>query len=213
MKKYIYLLTLGFLLTAFFTAYSQIYETLPKHGNEKGFGFDLSMSGFGIGGFYRHALSNFWYWGLSADFFIMRDEKEFTLYDPLYGGYIQLNNVNRLFFIPINFEIKKRFFANDIEDNFRPNGFIKAGVILGFNFPDKDAARFYGVNAKKEYQATFNFVTGVGVDFGGMDKYFVSVRPQFRFVYFPDPIANRKNHSAFEIKIEIGNRSIKKSPK
>jgi len=213
MKKVILSLFLGFLFLSFLPGYAQVYETLPKHGNERGFGFDLSMSGVGFGGFYRHALPNFWYWGISADFFVMRDEKEFTFYSYYYRRYVQLNNVNRLFFIPINFEIKKRFFANDIEDNFRPHGFVQAGVIFGMNFPNKDAARFYGLSAKSEYQYTFNFVAGFGVDIGGVEKYFFSVRPQYRFIYFPDPIANRKNHSSFEIKIEIGTRAISKSPK
>lgn len=197
-----------FVLSVFQFAFAQIYETAPLHGNEKGFGIDLSMSGLGLGGFYRKAVSGFMHIGFSADFFIMKDDKEFSFYDP-YVGYIKINNVNRLFLIPVNMELKKRFFANDIEDSFRPFGVAKIGVIFGMNFPDKEAARFYGANADNQYEISYNAVVGVGTDFGGKGKYFVSVRPQYRFVYFSNTIAGKKNHSSFEIKIEIGSRVIK----
>lgn len=169
------------------------------HANEMGVNFALGMSGFGFGGFYRKALGSYTYVGVNLNFFIMRDDKEFEYFDPILGISRKANDINRLFFIPLNLEFKKRLFAEDIEDNFRPHFIIQGGLIYGMNFPKPD-------QLKNESQFTYNFVLGFGADITNKEKYFITIRPQYRIVYFSDEIAQKKNHSNFEIKIEIGGR-------
>jgi len=199
------------------TLFAQYQEMPPTHGDEFGAGFTVAMSGFGLGGYYRFALPNFFSVGADADFYIMRDEKEYSFYDPYFGYPIQLNKFNRLFIIPVNLELKRRFFSESIEDNFRPYLIGLAGFTFGMNFPKTDTYQYYNLSPEEleklpqnnEYRFTLNFAIGVGVDFSTNDNYYFSVRPQFRFMYFPESIATKKNHSAFEIRFELGKRKIK----
>lgn len=174
-------------------------EALPIHTDEMGINFSLAMSGLGFGGFYRKAFGSYTYIGANLNFFIMRDDKEYEYYDPYFGTSLKANNVNRLFFIPFNLELKKRLFANDIEDSFRPHFIIQGGIIYGMNYPRAEGL-------KNEHQFSYDFVLGVGADITNRDKYFVTIRPQYRFVYFAKEIAQKKNHSSFEIKLEFGGR-------
>jgi hypothetical protein len=57
-----------------------------------------------------------------------------------------------------------------------------------------------------ESQFSYNFVLGMGIDMNNKGKYFITIRPQYRIIYFPHEIAQKKNHSNFEIKIEVGGR-------
>jgi hypothetical protein len=49
-------------------------------------------------------------------------------------------------------------------------------------------------------------MVGFGVDINNKEKFYLGVRPQFRFIYFDEEIAQKTNHSAFEIVIEFGGR-------
>lgn len=178
--------------------YSQDFADTTIHTNEVGLNFSLAMSGFGIGGFYRKALGSYTYLGVDLNFFLMRDDKEYEYYDYIYGS-VKANDINRLFFIPLNLEFKKRLFANDIEDSFRPHFIVQGGVIYAMNFPKID-------ELKNEYQFSYNFVFGFGIDITNKEKYFITIRPQYRVVFFSHDIAQKKNHSNFEIMVEIGGR-------
>jgi hypothetical protein len=169
------------------------------HTDEIGINLSLAMSGFGFGGFYRKALGSYTYIGTNLSFFIMRDDKEYEYYDYNYGISVKSNDINRLFFIPFNLELKKRLFANDIEDGFRPHVIFQGGVIYGMNFPKIE-------DLANESQFSYNFVFGFGIDINNKGNYFITIRPQYRIIYFPKEIAQKKNHSNFEIKVEVGGR-------
>ncbi len=194
---------------------AQYHDTPPRHGNEYGMDLTIAMSGFGIGGTYRIALPNMYHLGLNADFYMMRDENEITYYD-YYGYPIERNKFNRLFFLPVNAELKKRLFAESIEESFRPYLVGQAGLTFGMNFPQTDSYDYQRLTPEErsklpknnEYQFTMNFALGAGVDISTSQDFFVSVRPQVRFIYFPDAIAGKKNHTTFEIRIELGKRLL-----
>jgi len=187
-------------------AFPQYEETPVLHKNEYGASFTVAMSGFGIGGFYRIALPKFIHIGANLDFFIMKGEKEYPFYDPVYNRYIDLNKFNRLFLIPFSIELKERFFANSIEENFRPFLVQGFGFTFAMNFPTKEAQAIENIPHESEYRFTLGATIGLGVDITTNENYFVSIRPQYRFVYFPDTIAGKKNHSNFEIRIDLGKR-------
>ena len=199
MKSYFLLLNFFLLHTLVFNGIAQNYDSPPSHKNEVGFDFSVAMSGTGIGGFYRFPIWSYSHIGVNANFFIMRDDKEFQYVDPYTGFPSTANKINRLFFIPVNIEFKKRLFVNDIEDNFRPHLIFQAGGIYGMNFPKAE-----GLDNQSQW--SYNFIIGFGVDFNNKDKFFIGVRPQFRFIYFDKEIAQKTDHSAFEIVIEFGGR-------
>ena len=205
MKKrmfYIIILALSVLPLQMYSKVDE-YESLPTHKNERGFSFSLASAGMGLGGFYRFALANFIHVGVDLEFFILRDEKEFEFVDP-FGNAFKINDVNRFFTIPLNIELKKRLFANDIEDNFRPHLMAQAGLIYGMNFPRELYIDEKVVQPDNEFQFSYNLLIGFGVDVETRENFFFTIRPQYRYVFFPEKIAGKRNHSAFEIKMEIG---------
>ncbi len=186
-----------------------VFDAPPTHMKERAFSFSLSTSGLGLGGTYRFPLPSYSHIGFNLEFFILRDDKEFEYYNQLYNISTKINNVNRFFIVPANVELKKRLFTNTIEDNFRPHLMVQAGAVFGMNFPREDAitlgeAEGGNIPTDNQYQVTYNAVFGFGVDVSTRKNYFVTIRPQYRLTFFQDEIAGDKNHSAFEIKFEIG---------
>ncbi|OGB67658.1 MAG: hypothetical protein A2Y94_09260 [Caldithrix sp. RBG_13_44_9] len=214
MKSFIFVLLIVTLIPALVMA--QYEESVPLHGNEYGAGITLAMAGFGLGGFYRISLPGYFHVGVNLDFYMMRDENEFTYYD--YWGYPrQINKFNRLFIIPLSVDLKKRFFYNSIEDDFRPYFIGLGGLTFGMNFPNENDLEFSYLPPEEqarlprenEYQLSLNIGFGIGVDVTTNQEYFLSLRPQYRFIYFPQPIAGQTNHSNFEIRLELGKRLVK----
>jgi hypothetical protein len=212
MRKYIILMILSGFLTSLFAQYD---DSPPEHGNEYGAGITIAMSGFGFGGFYRIALPGYFHAGANIDFYIMRDENEFTGYN-IYGYPVQINKFNRLFLIPMAVELKKRFFQNDIEDGFRPYLLGMGGITIGMNFPRNNQFEIQNLPPEEqakipgddEFRLTFNFAIGFGIDVTTNENFFLSIRPQYRIVYFPESIAGKNNHSNFEIRMEFGKRNL-----
>ncbi len=212
MKHIGFMLLVLALLTAGTLAQDDPYDSQPTHKREKAFTFSLATSGLSLGGMYRFPMKNFTHIGVNFEFFMLRDDKEFSYIDPYTGYGYSFNNINRFFTIPLNVELKKRLFTNTIEDDFRPHLMLQAGVIFGMNFPKEDALTLgdeapSNIPRDDEYQVTYNVVIGAGVDVKTSKNNYLGLRPQYRFVYFPSPIAGEKNHSAFEIKFEIGARN------
>jgi hypothetical protein len=195
------------------SSYSQYEDLPPQHLNEYAMGITLSMSGFGLGGIYRKAFPNYFHVGLGLDFYMINDENEFTYYN--YVGYpIKINDFNRLFLIPLSAELKRRLFYNDVEDSFRPYIVGLGGITFGLNFPRDNDIEFSTLPPAEqerlpredEFRLSFNLGLGVGIDFTTNENFYLTVRPQYRFIYFPKAIAGKTNHSNFEIRVELGKR-------
>ncbi len=217
MIRAIAVLSLIFLLTfsVFSEGRAQYIEREPLHGNEYGAGITIAMSGIGLGGFYRFALPSYIHVGAELDFYIMRDQKEFTYYDYYFGYPRQVNSFNRLFIVPMSVELKKRLFQNSVEDDFRPYLIGTGGVTFAMNFPKNDEEFSFLPEEEQqrlprndEYRFSFNFGIGMGIDITSNSSFFISIRPQYRFIYFPKSIAGENNHSTFEIRLELGKRMV-----
>ncbi len=193
-----------FILASQLAAQEEILESAPTHKSERSFTISLATSGLGIGGAYRFTLPAYFHLGFTLEFFIMRDDNELELYDPYSGRYLKLNDLNRLFLIPLNVELKKRLFVNDIEDDFRPHIVLEGGMVFGMNFPNEAFVDGNVIKPDNEYQFAPSLAIGVGVDFSTKKTYFATLRTQYRYTQFSEPIAGTKDHSAFEIKFEIG---------
>lgn len=214
MAKYIVLL---FCFLFPISSFGQLAVNTPSvHVDEYGAGITIAMSGFGFGGYYRFALSNMFHIGATADFYLMRDDNEVTYFDYRIGVPIQRNNFNRLFLFPVGVELKKRLFSESIEDGFRPYLIAGGGFTFGMNFPRTDSFDFRRLSEAEreelpqnnEYRFTFNFAIGGGVDFTTRDNFYISIRPQVRFIYFPKSIAGKNDHTNFEIRMELGKRLV-----
>ncbi len=208
------LLMLLFLVFSAERLSAQVYvedHSKPTPADQRGFAVVLGMNGFGFGGAYRKALPAYFSIGGFAEFFISRGEREISVYDPYTGGYYTLNKPSQLFFLPLNVEIKKQLFTDVIEENFQPHLFVQGGAIVGMNFPDK---RYYELRGEpvppREFKISYNFVVGVGADIVSNQSVYLTIRPQYRYVYFPQSIAGQSNHSAFEISLEFGKHLRKK---
>ena len=177
----------------------------PAPADQRGFAVILGMNGFGFGVAYRKALPGYFSIGGNAEFFIARGEREISVYDPYTNGYYTLNKPSQLFFLPVNLEIKKQLFTEVIEENFQPHIFLQGGAMIGMNFPDK---RYYEIRGEpvppREFKVTYNLVIGIGADIVSNQSVYLTIRPQYRYVYFPQTIAGQSNHSAFEIFLEFG---------
>ena len=191
-------------------AQDDMLESSPVHKNERALSFSLATNGFGIGGTYRWKLPSYLHAGVNLEFFIIRDDDEIDVIDPFTLRPIKLNDTNRLFLIPATVELKKRLFANDIEDDFRPHVMVSTGGIFGMNFPkeqfitDPITGSRERVQPDNEFKFAWNALVGFGVDFTTNKNTFATLRMQYRVARFATEIAGTDNHDAFEIKFEIG---------
>ncbi|MBN2365491.1 MAG: hypothetical protein EH225_05815 [Calditrichaeota bacterium] len=203
-------------LSVFSPGWTQYIDRDPIHEDEYGAGITIAMSGIGLGGFYRFALPSYIHVGAELDFYIMRDKYEFTYYDYFTGYPRQINKFNRLFILPLSIELKRRLFYNSVEDDFRPYLIGTGGLTFGMNFPRNDETELSFLPEEErnrlptddEYRFSFNFGFGLGIDITSNESFFISIRPQYRFIYFPQSIAGENNHSSFEIRLELGKRMV-----
>jgi outer membrane protein W len=85
----------------------------------------MSNNGFGMGGFYRHDITDEFSWTINLAISDVKDETEFEQYDYYGNSYIP-GKKNRLLLIPLIASVQYRLFKDDIVDNFRP--FVTAGL-------------------------------------------------------------------------------------
>jgi hypothetical protein len=90
------------------------------------------------------------------------------------------------------------------------------GITIGMNFPRNNQFEIQNLPPEEqakipggdEFRLTFNFAIGFGIDVTTNENFFLSIRPQYRIVYFPESIAGKNNHSNFEIRMEFGKRNL-----
>ena len=101
--------------------------------------------------------------------------------------------------------LKKRLFANELDESFQP--FISGGIgpYYGMNFPEYDETP-EGDPTFDQYAWTIGGFAGAGVDVNINEKMFVGVRAQYRVIPFSEDLGERANHSMFELRFEIARR-------
>ena len=173
-----------------------IYE---ENKTEGGLVFSMAESGSGAGAFWGFPFGSVFHAGLTLDAFFLRDSKQVEYVDPYYGGYYQMNKVNNVYIFDLQVAIKRRLFAEDLDDSFRP--FLSGGFgpVFGMNFPEDD-------NLKDQYEWSFGGFVGGGADITFDKKYFIGVRGQYRILPFSRRLGETNNQSMFELRIELGRR-------
>ncbi len=200
MKKSIIFL---FLLLPFFV-FAQIDKyieddpqpTIKKH---RGLAYSLLETGSGLGLFIEYPTLNYFHFGLSFDAFMLRDRSQVDLIDPFTGYPISYGRQNNVYMFDLLFSVKKRLLAEEFDDSFRPFVTASAGPVFGMNFPEESGA-------KDQYRWTLGGILGAGVDADVDGRFFFAVRAQYRILPFFETIGPKKDHSMFDIRLELGQR-------
>jgi hypothetical protein len=171
-----------------------------------GFSFTMAETGSGIGGLMAWPVFENTHFGISLGAYFLRDEDELTFYDHYYYAYpITVNKENNVYLFDFMVSLKRRFFANDLDESLRP--FLTAGVgpYYGMNFPEYNRD-LQGNKTVDQFAWALGGFVGAGVDVDASANFFISIRAQYRIIPFLEYIGERKNHSMFELRFEIGNR-------
>lgn len=191
-----------FLIIMPFSVFAQYEKYLlkdpePKVYKQGGVAFSVVELGTGIGGFYSVPLKHFWHVGISSDFFLLRDENQIDIIDPWTGIPVTINKENNAYVLDLMFSLKKRLLARKIDDSLRPFLAAGAGPMYGINFPiDK--------KKKDEYRWAWSVFGAAGVDIALESMYFLGLRLQYRVIKFNQTFTGKKDHSTFDIRLEIG---------
>jgi len=189
-------LTLLIILAIPLIAFGQFEEYLqedPEPSTERQWGgaFSVIESGSGFGLFYATPLKNFYHIGATLNVFLLRDSKQFEYY------YYTFNKKNNVYLFDLMLTAKKRLFAHEIDDQFRPFVAVGAGPVYGMNFPEDKTL-------KDQYEWALSAAAATGVDVVVDGGYLFGLRLQYRFMKFPNRLGERTNHSMFDVRIEFG---------
>ena len=174
-------------------------DYFKKAENEAGLVFAMTETGSGFGGFMLWPVGSRIHVGPTLDVFFLRDSRQIEFIDPYSGFPYTLNKQNNVYIFDFLVTVKRRFFAEDLEDSFRP--FLTAGIgpTFGLNSPEDE-------DRPNEKEWTIGGFVGGGVDITVDVRYFVGIRGQYRIIPFTRNLGETKNHSMFELRFEIGRR-------
>ncbi|MCK5346108.1 MAG: hypothetical protein KAR20_22010, partial [Candidatus Heimdallarchaeota archaeon] len=132
-------------------------DYFKKAENEAGAVFAMTETGSGFGGFMLWPISSRIHVGATLDAFFLRDSRQVDLVDPYTGYMYTFNKQNNVYIFDLLVTIKRRFFAEDMDDSFRP--FLSAGIgpTFGLNSPEDDTL-------PNEKEWTIGGFVGGGVD-------------------------------------------------
>ena len=164
-------------------------EKKPMTFPDNVLGIDIMFSdgGFGLGGFYRHQLSDILTGFVDISMSEAKDSREFTYtYQDIYG-YIDtytLGKVNRVFVVPVNFGFQYRLFKDAITDNLRP--YINAGVGPSFVITTPYEREFFNAFGYATTKITLGSYIGFGANFGLDKSSLVGINLRYYIIHFFD---------------------------
>jgi hypothetical protein len=174
-------------------------EYLKQAKTEAGLVFTMAETGSGFGAFYAIPFGSIFHVGATINAYFLRDSKQFDYQDPYTGGIYSVNDVNNVYIFDAMITLKRRLFAEDMHDSFRPfltGGF---GPVFGLNNPEDD-------RLPNQEEWSFGGFIGAGADVSVDKKFFLSVRAQYKILPFSRRLGERSNHSMFELRFELGRR-------
>jgi hypothetical protein len=197
MRKLIGVLYL-ILLIPFIDAQEEHYD-----GRQYGGSFSMAESGASASGYYRWPVLEDWTAGFVGEFHLQRDKNQIEFADYYYQ--YQFNKTNNLYFISLYTEAKKRIWKEALTSTMRPYFNFGIGAVYGFNYPESiNTNEFESVKPPDQFEWALQGTIGFGVDISTGKRFTFSIRPQYRYIHFQEKIAGTQDHSAFEIRFEIG---------
>jgi hypothetical protein len=169
------------------------------------FDFVVNNFGFGIGGQYRKVLAPQMEGIINTRITGLRDASEQTFTDVFFGQQVVPNKYQRAFAFPVMLGLRKRLFADDVQDQYRFFVSASAGAVAAFSFP------YFNDRNDNGYREQFNdnfeqvndIFTGwgegdwhfgaagefkIGVDVGRNFSNVTSIEFGYYMNYFPDGI-------------------------
>lgn len=171
------------------------------YGSGLGLTIELTNSGFGLGGYYKQAVSPAFSLLGELNINAGKDESEAT-FSNAFGQRIIEGKANYLLMMPVHIGLQQRLFSESIEANFRPFLQLSAGPTLGYEYPyfeDQNDNGEYDLGDEPRYDALgglfkgdFRFGVGalitLGAHFGWSQRTTRGVRIGYRLNYFPKGI-------------------------
>ena len=193
-------LSVCLLLTAATTARAQSADSEPERERVYGSGFGaevlLTNSGFGLGGYFHHSITDATSFMAEVSLGAGKDERELKFFR--FGSSYIPNKANYLLMMPLHVGAIHRLFQEMIEDNFRPYVQITAGPTLGWEYPyfedvngdgayDAGEDRTYdsiGALPRGEFRMGLGAMVAIGAHFGSSTKVAQGVRVGYAFTRF-----------------------------
>lgn len=176
-------------------------EADSPYGTGAGLEVILTNSGFGLGGYYQHALLPGTSLLIETSLGAGKDEREIGLSD-IYGRHVIPGKANFFLMLPLHVGIQRRLFRNQIEENFRPYMQVSAGPTLGWEYPyfeDENENGLYDAGEETRYDHITGLpwgtghtgvggTIGLGAHFGRSMDVTQGVRLGYRLDYFANGI-------------------------
>lgn len=177
----------------------------PTIKNQRGFAYSLLETGSGLGFFYEMPIEGYIHLGFGFDAFMLRDKNQVEFISPWTGRPYSIGKENNVYLLDLMFSAKKRLFAEDFDDSFRPFVTAAVGPVFGMNFPEYDTD-IEGNKTHDQYRWTLGGIVGLGIDADVDGKYFFGFRLQYRIMPFSKQLGERQDHSMVDVRLEIGQR-------
>lgn len=147
-------------------------------------GLDLLVSngGFGLGTFYRREFSDDFSVFLDLSVSEVKDDDEVQVYN-YYGESYTLGKVNRFLILPLCLGVQKRFFQEDILDNFRPYLSAAVGPTMIYVFPERE--EYFTAISHGQPEYTIGGYIGGGAYFGSDKSNLFGLNLRYYFIPYP----------------------------
>jgi hypothetical protein len=187
-----------------------ISRNLFDEGYRSGLGFRIGLNDFGLqlGTQYRRSLRPYTEALVSVSLSGVRDPSEQTYIDYYFGNRVVPSKYKRVLSTPFTLGLKKRFFPNQITDNFRVHSSVSVGGAMMFVLPyfedyNENGFREANVNEFLVYEPVNDVFEGwseletslamtgefvLGIDFGDNFAQLQSFQFGYTFYYMPTGI-------------------------
>lgn len=177
----------------------------PPHS----FGADIMFSegGFGLGSFYRKAISDNLTFFTDFSISEAKDEKEVEYID-YFGRVVVFGKKNRIMLLPLNFGLQYRLLSESITDNLRPYINFGAGPAMAVTLPYD--LEFFSSFKKAHAYYTLGGYFGFGANFGLDKNSLLGINLRYYVIHlFNDKIEGMeqrymKDFGGFYLTINIG---------
>ena len=185
-----------------------VSRNLFDEGYRSGLGFRIGLNDFGLqlGAQYRRSLRPYTEALVSLSISGVRDPSEQTYIDYYFGNRVVPSKFKRVLSTPLTMGLKKRFFPNQITDNFRVHSSVSLGGAMVFVLPyfedyNENGFREANVNEFLVYEPVNDVFEGwneletslamtgecvLGIDFGDNFAQLQSFQFGYTFYYIPD---------------------------
>lgn len=184
----------------------EIPKNLYDEGYKSGFGFIFGANdfGFGVGGQYRKVITRYTEAHLTFRINGIKDPREQTFIDYFFGTKTVPDKYKRVVSFPLSIGLKKRFFAQEVSDNFRFFGSVSGGPVMAFSYPyfndqNDNGFRENDPQLYQSFERTNDIFTGwkdgdwhlgatgsaeIGIDFNSNFSRLQSMTFGYNFYYF-----------------------------